>query len=64
MNIVLNSFGASIRKENGVFIVSTAQAKQNIHPRDVTTISVSFKKLVLSDCIKVFVSRSNRLKIW
>ena len=51
MNIVLNSFGASIRKENGVFIVSTAQAKQNIHPRDVTTISVSKGARISSDAV-------------
>ncbi|MCR9290715.1 MAG: CRISPR-associated endonuclease Cas1 [Bacteroidetes bacterium] len=51
MHLVLNSFGASIRKENGLFVVSTASGKQNIHPKDIKTITVSKGARISSDAV-------------
>lgn len=51
MHVVLNSFGASIRKENGLFEVSTAEMKQLIHPKDVKTITVSKGARISSDAV-------------
>ncbi|MDG1432385.1 MAG: CRISPR-associated endonuclease Cas1 [Saprospiraceae bacterium] len=51
MHIVLNSFGASIRKENGLFAISTASGKQIITPRDVKTISISKGARISSDAV-------------
>ncbi|MCB0569561.1 MAG: CRISPR-associated endonuclease Cas1 [Phaeodactylibacter sp.] len=51
MHLVLNSFGASIRKENGLFAVSTAAGKQMIPPADVTSISVSKGARISSDAV-------------
>ena len=55
MHIVLNSFGASIRKENGLFAISSAEAKQIIHPRDVKTISVTKGARISSDAVLLAV---------
>jgi CRISPR-associated protein Cas1 len=51
MHIILNSFGASIRRENGVFAVSSAAGKQAIHPKDIKSISVSKGARVSSDAV-------------
>ena len=51
MHIVLNSFGASIGKENGLFAISTAEGKQLIPPRDVKTITVSKAARISSDAV-------------
>ena len=51
MHIVLNSFGASLRKKNSVFEVATAKGKQNIHPRDVKTITISKSARISSDAV-------------
>lgn len=51
MNIVLNSFGASIRKENGLFSISTAETSQSFHPRDVKSIMVSKGARISSDAV-------------
>jgi CRISP-associated protein Cas1 len=51
MHIVLNSFGAAIHKENGLFAVSTASGKQIINPTDVASISVSKGARISSDAV-------------
>ena len=51
MHVVLNSFGASIRKENGLFEISTAELKQLVHPKDVKTITVSKGARISSDAV-------------
>lgn len=51
MHLILNSFGASIRRENGVFSVSSAAGKQALHPKDVKSISVSKGARVSSDAV-------------
>lgn len=57
MHLVLNSFGASIRKENGLFAVSTADGKQMIHPDDVTTITVSKGARISSDAVLLAIEK-------
>lgn len=51
MHIVLNSFGAAIGKENGIFAVSTAEGKQFIAPRDIDTITISRSARISSDAV-------------
>lgn len=51
MHLVLNSFGASIRKENGLFAVTTSGEKQMLHPKDVRSIMVSKGARISSDAV-------------
>jgi CRISPR-associated protein Cas1 len=51
MHLILNSFGASLRKENGLFQVSTTEGKQVIVPRDVKSISISKGARISSDAV-------------
>lgn len=51
MNLVLNSFGASLTKKDGLFYVQTAETAQSISPADVRTIMVSRGAKVSSDAI-------------
>lgn len=51
MHIVLNSFGASIAQENGLFAVSTAEGKQLISAREVKSITVSRGARISSDAV-------------
>jgi CRISPR-associated protein Cas1 len=51
MNLVLNSFGASLTKKDGLFYVQTAETAQSIHPSDVKTVMVSRGARVSSDAI-------------
>ncbi len=51
MNIVINSFGASLTKKDGLFHVQTAETAQSINPADVKTVMVSRGAKVSSDAI-------------
>lgn len=51
MHIVLNSFGASLKKENGLFQVSTPEGNQSLSPKDVKTISISKGARISSDAV-------------
>lgn len=51
MHLVLNSFGASIGKENNLFAVSTAEGKQLLAPRDIRTITISRGARISSDAV-------------
>jgi CRISP-associated protein Cas1 len=51
MHLVLNSFGASVGKENGLFAVSTAEGKQLLPPRDIKTITISKGARISSDAV-------------
>lgn len=51
MHLVLNSFGASVAKENGLFAVATAEGKQLIPPKDVRTITISKGARISSDAV-------------
>jgi CRISPR-associated protein Cas1 len=51
MHIVLNSFGASIARDNNLFAVATAAGKQLLHPSDVQSISISRGARISSDAV-------------
>ncbi|PZX48281.1 CRISPR-associated endonuclease Cas1 [Algoriphagus chordae] len=51
MNLVINSFGATLIKENGLFVVQTAEGKQSFPPDLVKTISISKAARITSDAI-------------
>jgi len=51
MHIVLNSFGASLKKENGLFVVSTPDGNQSISAKDIKTISISKGARISSDAV-------------
>lgn len=51
MHLVLNSFGASLRKEDMLFAVTTAEGKQLLHPRDVNSITISKSARISSDAV-------------
>ncbi len=51
MHLVLNSFGASVGKENGLFAISTAEGKQLLPPRDIKTITISKGARISSDAV-------------
>lgn len=55
MHVVLNSFGASIAQENGLFAVSTAEGKQLLPPRSIKTISVSKGARISSDAVMLAI---------
>jgi CRISPR-associated protein Cas1 len=51
MHIVLNSYGASVKKENGLFSIKTASEEQQIHPRDIKSISFNKGAKISSDAV-------------
>jgi CRISPR-associated protein Cas1 len=51
MNIVLNSFGASLTKKDGLFFIQNAETSQSIIPSDVKSVMVSKGARVSSDAI-------------
>ena len=56
MHIVLNSFGASIRQEEGMFSVSTAAGKEVLHPKDVASITISKSARISSDAVLLAIA--------
>jgi CRISP-associated protein Cas1 len=51
MHLVLNSYGASLRKENGLFKVFTHEGDQTIYPSDLKSISISKGARISSDAV-------------
>jgi CRISPR-associated protein Cas1 len=51
MHIVLNSFGTSLTKENGLFSISSTEGKQLIPPKEIKTISISKSARISSDAV-------------
>ena len=51
MHLILNSFGTSLKKENGIFLVSTPDGKQAVSPKDVKSISISKGARISSDAV-------------
>lgn len=51
MNIILNSYGVSLQKENNLFCVISHEGKQLIPPRDVSSISISKGARISSDAV-------------
>ncbi len=56
MHIVLNSFGASIRQEDGLFAITTSAGKETLHPRDVRSITISKGARISSDAVLLAIS--------
>lgn len=56
MHVVLNSFGASIRQEDGLFAVTTSSGKQTLHPRDVQSITISKSARISSDAVLLAIA--------
>lgn len=51
MNLVINSYGATLQKENNLFVITTAEGKQTFPPDVVRTISVNKSARITSDAI-------------
>lgn len=51
MHVVLNSYGASMKRSNSLFEISTAVGKQQLHPKDIKTISISKGARISSDAV-------------
>lgn len=55
MHIVLSSYGASLRKENELFKVTTSKGSQLLHPRDVKSISIAKGASISSDAVMLAI---------
>lgn len=51
MHIVLNSFGASLRKENDLFLITTPEGNQHVLPDEVRSITISRGARISSDAV-------------
>lgn len=51
MNIILNSYGVLLQKENNLFCIKNHDGKKLIPPRDVKTISISRGARISSDAV-------------
>lgn len=51
MHLVINSYGATLQKENGLFIIQTPEGKQSFPPDVVRSISISKAARITSDAI-------------
>lgn len=51
MNLVINSYGATLQKENNLFVISTSEGKQTFPPDVVKTISINKGARITSDAI-------------
>lgn len=51
MNLVINSYGAVLEKENNLFIITTPEGRQTFPPDIVKTISISKAARITSDAI-------------
>lgn len=51
MNLVINSYGATLQRENRLFVITTAEGKQTFPPDVVRTITISKGARITSDAI-------------
>lgn len=51
MNLVINSYGAVLEKENNLFVITTPEGRQTFPPDVVKTISISKAARITSDAI-------------
>lgn len=51
MNLVINSYGATLQKENNLFVITTPEGKQSFPPDVVKTITISKAARITSDAI-------------
>lgn len=55
MNLVINSYGATLQKENNLFVITTAEGKQSFPPGVVRTITISKSARITSDAIMLAI---------
>lgn len=51
MHLIINSYGATLQKENNLFVISSPEGKQSFPPDVVKTISISKAARITSDAI-------------
>lgn len=51
MNLIINSYGATLQKENNLFVITTAEGKQTFPPDVVRSISINKSARITSDAI-------------
>lgn len=51
MNLVLNSYGTALKKENGLFVVASTEGSQSFPPQDIKTIMVAKSAKITSDAV-------------
>ncbi|SDA64435.1 CRISPR associated protein Cas1 [Algoriphagus alkaliphilus] len=51
MHLVINSYGATLIRENGLFVIQTEEGKQSFPPDMVKSISISKAARITSDAI-------------
>lgn len=51
MNLVINSYGATLQRENNLFVITNAEGKQTFPPDVVRTISINKSARITSDAI-------------
>lgn len=55
MDIIINSYGATLQKENNLFVITTTEGRQSFPPDVVKTISLSKSARVTSDAIMLAI---------
>jgi CRISPR-associated protein Cas1 len=58
MELVINSYGSTLHKENEMFIVETPDGKQSIPPNTIRTISLSKAARITSDAILLAIKNN------
>jgi len=51
VNLIINSYGATLQKENNLFVITTAEGKQTFPPDVVRSISINKSARITSDAI-------------
>src|SRR5699024_5300365 len=51
MNLVINTYGATLKKENNLFVIGSPEGKQSFPPDVVKTISIGKAARITSDAI-------------
>lgn len=57
MELVLNTFGTSLNRDNEGFVISTAEGRQRIPAEGITTIQISKGAQITSDAVMLAVER-------
>ena len=55
MHLVINSYGATLQKENDLFVISTPDGKQSIPPDKVKSISIGKAARITSDAVMLAI---------
>lgn len=58
MELVINSYGSTLHKENDLFVIETSDGKQSIPPKSVKSISISKAARITSDAILLAIKNN------